>query len=69
MSAPQFKAFPDKWDWDSIVGKYKCKNTSQITRKYNKLNSLKVVKGMNDEWQKMEDAGRSAEGWLHRTVP
>ena len=49
MSAPQFKAFPDKWDWDSIVGKYKCKNTSQITRKYNKLNSLKVVKGMNDE--------------------
>ena len=21
MATPQFKAFPEKWDWDSIVGK------------------------------------------------
>lgn len=31
MSAPQFKAFPDKWDWDSVLGENICKC---ICRKY-----------------------------------
>ena len=30
MAAPQFKAFPEKWDWDSIVGKGNPQKKSRI---------------------------------------